>query len=132
MTQMYFHLDEKEPVSCDNCDWEGVAEDLEITSDLEERISPGDIVPAGECPECNCLAYLAKPKSYTPQYRCDAITSKDIDVAKHANKMLDMLRLFVDPVMKLPGGSTTTVDTPRLRDDVAALIKEIDDAKKPD
>jgi hypothetical protein len=49
-------------VSCDNCQWEGDEEQLGRTlvevHHLGERLDPGSIVPAGECPECSCFAYL--------------------------------------------------------------------------
>lgn len=47
--------------ACANCEWEGPDEqlgcDLANIPDLAERIDPGGEVPAGECPECGCLAY---------------------------------------------------------------------------
>lgn len=52
--------DDAARVSCDNCDWTGTAEDLEMISDFEERVSAGFTCPAGQCPECGALAYLVK------------------------------------------------------------------------
>lgn len=48
---------------CDNCDWTGddLRYDLAMVPDLNERVHPGEIVPAGECPECGCLAHAARP-----------------------------------------------------------------------
>jgi len=47
---------------CGNCDWEGTANELgcplDETPDLHERLDPGSVVPAGECPECRCFAYF--------------------------------------------------------------------------
>lgn len=47
---------------CDNCEWYGKANDLgctlDETPDLHERLDPGSVVPAGECPECQCFAYF--------------------------------------------------------------------------
>lgn len=48
-------------VRCDNCDWVGTEDDMgrqahEIPK-LFQRIAPGEIVPAGECPECECLCH---------------------------------------------------------------------------
>jgi hypothetical protein len=48
-------------VKCDNCDWTGVACDLESISDYQERVTPGETTPAGECPDCGCLAYVVTP-----------------------------------------------------------------------
>lgn len=47
---------------CDCCDWFGPMQDLraqleEVEYPLE-RLEPGSIVPAGECPECGAFAYI--------------------------------------------------------------------------
>ena len=48
--------------TCDNCNWTGDEADLrfDITDcpDLNDRLEPGSVVPAGECPECGSFAYL--------------------------------------------------------------------------
>lgn len=46
------------PCTCDNCDWTGDAAKLEMIRDIELRLDPGGTVPAGQCPECDGLAYL--------------------------------------------------------------------------
>lgn len=43
--------------ACDNCDWIGDEDDVNAPSDLWERLSPGSVVPSGECPECGALCY---------------------------------------------------------------------------
>ena len=50
--------------SCNDsgCGWSGPVKELgcqfdEIT-DFFTRVSPGEIVPVGECPECGALAHL--------------------------------------------------------------------------
>ena len=49
---------------CDNCLWTGTEEELgtplKDCKDLGQRLDPGSVVPAGECPDCGCLAYLTK------------------------------------------------------------------------
>lgn len=59
------------PVSCDNCDWKGVAEDLDEIDDLYCRVDGGEIMPAGQCPAivvysdngetgpCGCLVHYS-------------------------------------------------------------------------
>ena len=47
------------PCQCDNCGWEGPQGDLDRISDYAERAAPGFMeMPAGQCPECGCLAYF--------------------------------------------------------------------------
>jgi hypothetical protein len=45
---------------CMNCDWTGPESAIETPyfwlDDLSQRISPNELVPAGDCPECGCLA----------------------------------------------------------------------------
>jgi hypothetical protein len=59
MTQCYIQ-DAEGPCSCANCDWKGDAEKLDMITDIQERITAGGVVPAGQCPECGALAYLDK------------------------------------------------------------------------
>lgn len=65
--------------TCDNCGWTGdqsEAEPFEDWSALADRLDPGSIVPAGECPECGrCFVYL-NPTTFTvlllrPDYIAD-------------------------------------------------------------
>ena len=47
---------------CDDCQWQGpmvqLGKQLDETPDLNQRLSPGSVVPAGECPKCGAFAYL--------------------------------------------------------------------------
>lgn len=42
---------------CDDCGTITIASKLEEIDDIGERLDPGSIVPAGQCPECGALAY---------------------------------------------------------------------------
>ena len=48
------------PVSCQNCDWKGTEAKTKAMDMLTifERVSPGEIMPAGDCPECGACAHL--------------------------------------------------------------------------
>jgi hypothetical protein len=47
------------PCQCLNCMWNGGETELNPIKDFHSRVEAGDTtVPAGECPECGCLAYL--------------------------------------------------------------------------
>lgn len=77
MSSVYLqHDDDAAPCLCSNCATTTPFAKLNAIDDIEQRISPGDEVPAGECPECGCLAYLVKPKAWTvlllrPDYIAD-------------------------------------------------------------
>lgn len=40
---------------CENCNWTG--EDVLDIDDVLERLSPGDIFPSGQCPQCGALCH---------------------------------------------------------------------------
>lgn len=46
---------------CQHCLWTGPEADIETPyfwiDDLSQRVFPNEVVPAGECPECGCLAH---------------------------------------------------------------------------
>jgi len=70
MTQLSITPETKH-ASCDNCEWRGSTDDLDMITDAEQRLEPGYITPAGQCPECGALAYLTDktaPK-HSPQFR---------------------------------------------------------------
>jgi hypothetical protein len=46
------------PYACQNCEWRGEAGSLLDIKDLEQRVAPGEPMPAGECPKCGCLCHL--------------------------------------------------------------------------
>jgi hypothetical protein len=58
--------DSREPekiAACQNCDWRGpeskVSPDI---PDIFERVAPGEVMPLGECPQCNALCHLEDPE----------------------------------------------------------------------
>ena len=58
------HLPEEHdelPVACGNCNWKGQMQDVNPLKNISARVSPGEIVPAGECPKCGALASLVNP-----------------------------------------------------------------------
>lgn len=46
-----------EDVDCPNCDWSGPEDDLDEIIDLGQRVSGGEPMPAGQCPECGALCH---------------------------------------------------------------------------
>ena len=43
---------------CQSCDWTGPADLCGPLKNAHERVQPGDVMPAGECPECRASAML--------------------------------------------------------------------------
>lgn len=78
-------MDEEQPVRCSDCDWLGTFGQIERTvyqiHHLYERVSPGEIMPAGECPECEALCYVvdeAEPKPSNQWYREQAKALREV------------------------------------------------------
>lgn len=43
-----------ETATCQNCCWTGPVENTKELRDVRDRVLPGDVMPAGECPEDGC------------------------------------------------------------------------------
>lgn len=64
MTEIYMHYhDETAICQCDACGHECKIGEVEMISDFEERVAPGEICPAGECPECGSLMHFKTDKT---------------------------------------------------------------------
>ena len=52
------------PVTCQDCGWKGTVAHCEPIAPryLPERVAAGDVMPAGECPECGASAMLDPDK----------------------------------------------------------------------
>ena len=48
--------------ACQACNWTGPADHCHDLKNAHERVEPGDIMPAGECPVCNASAMLIEEK----------------------------------------------------------------------
>jgi predicted RNA-binding Zn-ribbon protein involved in translation (DUF1610 family) len=59
------HLEPSTPCRCDNCGWTVDLSMLNRIADASQRLHPGEEIPAGECPECGALSYLANPPEWT-------------------------------------------------------------------
>lgn len=68
MTELYIDNETGMDCLCDNCGHECKTDQVEMIADAQERLTPGGVVPAGQCPECGGLTYLkveAKPAPVT-------------------------------------------------------------------
>ena len=41
--------------TCDECDWAGTQFDMNPIDDVHQRVEPGELMPAGQCPRCGAL-----------------------------------------------------------------------------
>lgn len=64
-TDLTWNLDSNDNHKCQNCGSQWLTEQLKPIQDIEERITPGEVVPSGECPNCGALCHWLKddPKS---------------------------------------------------------------------
>jgi hypothetical protein len=82
---------------CDNCHWTGGEADLMPIKDPSERLTPGGVVPSGECPKCGALAYQIEKKRKTKQEKyvdckghiCPYCGSKDIEAGPVCGEALE-------------------------------------------
>lgn len=59
--------------ACQNCEWEGPEENLVVPiPHLEERVAPGERMPAGECPVCGALCHA------TSRWLCSGCGEKSV------------------------------------------------------
>jgi hypothetical protein len=58
LSEIEFDVDDDADLECRRCGWHGKAHALRPIRDLVDRIDPGEVVPAGECPACGALAHL--------------------------------------------------------------------------
>lgn len=40
---------------CEDCGWTGDMHDMHCIDDLEQRVMPGELMAAGQCPKCRSL-----------------------------------------------------------------------------
>jgi len=52
-------------VACQDCDWTGTESQCKEIDDFHERVSAGEIMPYGQCPECGALCHAEAP-DYVP------------------------------------------------------------------
>lgn len=43
------------PYKCEECGWVGSIEEMDAIDHLHERVFAGELLPAGQCPDCGAL-----------------------------------------------------------------------------
>ena len=89
------------PVTCQNCSWKGTVRQTEPLAPrhLPERVLPGDVMPAGDCPECGASAML-DPDTADPTLRI--VTVRNPEQATHfaarstARSLADLMATAID------------------------------------
>ena len=71
-------MSDPRPVTCQNCNWQATVAACEPIAPryLPERVAAGDIMPAGECPECGGNALL-DPAASQPRARIVPVTNPE-------------------------------------------------------
>lgn len=95
MTQCYLTPERDDiPCRCDNCDAADLkAGDLEMITDIQERLDPGCIVPAGQCPHCGALAYYQD--EHAPGWTAQSIGHRLAHAHEQATATLDKAEAFI-------------------------------------
>ena len=72
-------------VTCQNCGWKGTVGQCEPIAPryLPERVPAGDVMPAGECPQCGASAMLDEPPTPSREPRIGIITAPEPERATH-------------------------------------------------
>ena len=66
--------------TCQSCGWNGPAHQCGPLNNAWERVQPGDVMPAGECPVCSASAMLEEDK---PEPCISIVTMPTPDRATH-------------------------------------------------
>jgi hypothetical protein len=53
-----YNVEDSALCKCDDCGHVCPVSALDDICDVQERLDPGGVVPAGQCPECGALSYL--------------------------------------------------------------------------
>jgi NTP pyrophosphatase (non-canonical NTP hydrolase)/predicted RNA-binding Zn-ribbon protein involved in translation (DUF1610 family) len=75
MAQCYIDVENGTRHKCDNCGEYFDPDELDMITDIQERLTPGGVVPSGQCPECGGLTYQIDP---------DDDGDESVDVVKKA------------------------------------------------
>lgn len=85
---------------CQNCDFAGDREKIKRQfpdiPNLAERVSPGELVPFGECPECGALVHLMP----------GSVDEMRDDLLKHISTLVKYWATVKDPAGAEKGGET--------------------------
>lgn len=124
-----FHLCRETRVRCQNCNWAGPYSDAQPDiPDIAERIEPGEIVPACECPKCGALCHIADwqgpMRHLTNRMGLHAIrfVQKVADLAKEGayDNSIDTLEHHIGLAVRLVGGEDAD-----LRSDSDKLVESM-------
>jgi len=64
MASILFHTyPAKTRFVCAECNWTGPGTAMDEITDFQERVAPGEICPAGQCPECGVLVHMPEPST---------------------------------------------------------------------
>ncbi|MDE0171931.1 MAG: hypothetical protein OYH76_13230 [Defluviicoccus sp.] len=80
---------------CQSCNWTGPADLCGPLKNAWERVRPGDVMPAGECPVCNASAMIVEDDegpSVKIVTRTDPALATHIESKASARTLADLMR----------------------------------------
>ena len=85
--------------TCQYCGWNGPADRCGPLKNAWERVQPGDVMPAGECPECSASAMLDE-NSAEPCIRIETVPAPErathFAVRSTAQALADVMSMAAD------------------------------------
>ena len=90
--------------TCQYCNWQGPADRCGPLRNAWERVQSGDVMPAGECPECNASAMLDRDTT-RPRIIVDTATSPESAThfkRRYTARALSLVATLADPRFTYP------------------------------
>ena len=90
--------------TCQYCNWHGPADQCAPLRNAWERLKPGDVMPAGECPECNASAML-DPDDTLPRIHITAVPTPESAThfkRRATARALSLIATHADPGFTYP------------------------------
>lgn len=90
--------------NCEDCDWKGVIGQMGLIQDVEDRVAVGELMAAGQCPECGSLIGVADADvpDYTVENcvkiatECGILQPSEHPLITQAPKMLVLLKKLTE------------------------------------
>ena len=84
--------DPQSPCVCQNCNKFWRQDELKLIDDIFQRVAAGEIMPAGDCPECGALCQLKEPENIVEFLSTGNLTGEPktvIELLQQCGNLLD-------------------------------------------